>query len=199
MVWWILDPVERRATLEREGGWRRFLRRELRNRLLRRSRHGRPRLFVGDLGAPSDLPLPAGVRIEVFDGRDWETLRQMAGPRTRALFRRRAAAGRSALVAWRGERPIGICWLADRVEPALEGQRLDLEPGSGYGYGLFVVPRERGKGIATALTEATMRLAAARGFRRYCILVYEGNRAALGAARRAFGELAEVAPDEDRT
>ncbi|MFN2433328.1 MAG: N-acetyltransferase family protein [Gemmatimonadota bacterium] len=195
----LLDRRERQSRLARDGGWWGVVRAELRSRFRPPRPRPAPRFVETRLETVvAQLPLPPGVHIARFEEEDWAALRELAGRRQRELFARRSAAGREAWVAWRGTVPLGVMWLTGSVDPALELHGFDLAEGAAYGYGLYVVPRERGRGIGSALTRALMARSRDRGFRSYCEVVYEDNLAAVRAAIRAIGTDAGESRDEPR-
>ena len=76
------------------------------------------------------------------------------------------------LVAWEGDEPVGHAHLALTDPPELQD--------------VSVLPQHRRRGIASALTAAAERQAAARGFDRLTLTVGEGDEAAQ-ALYRACG------------
>ena len=75
------------------------------------------------------------------------------------------------LVAWDGDEPVGHAHLALRDPPELQD--------------VSVLPEHRRRGIASALTEAAEREAAARGFDRLRLEVSAGSDAARALYRKA--------------
>jgi GNAT superfamily N-acetyltransferase len=181
-----LNPGERADRLARDGGVRGVIRREVRYRLLPPFYLTEEHLLSYPLADPAPpLPPPEGVRVARFEDEDWSLLRPLRGPSQRRLFARRRDAGRIPVVAWRGDVPVGVTWITDRVEPSLEGVRFALPEGWAYEYGLYVHPNERGRGVGSAISNAAAHLARSLGFRHYCGIVYGRNAAAIRSARRA--------------
>ncbi|MBA2565140.1 MAG: GNAT family N-acetyltransferase [Gemmatimonadetes bacterium] len=190
----LLNRAERAARLARDGGWSGLLRREL--RLLRRRIFLRqPVLFLVDSleGPPPSPGCPAGIRIAPYGGEDLGRFRALAGPRQRRMFRARLAAGRTLIVAWRGDDPVGMTWMTAATDWRLDGVRFDLPADWAYVYDLFVDPAARNLGVATALTAARVNLARQQGFRRCCRIVVPHNAPALRALVKAGMSLEPVA------
>ncbi len=156
-------PAMARTVRVREGwsGVWRLLRERTLHRLWRR---GRLLVVEHDLGAP-DVAAPEGVRIGRLDEADLNALATIATPQRLERMRRALRRGRTGLVAWREDRPVGWAWISDRVEPDLEIHPLPLPPGTAYLWDLYVDPRERNRGVGSALAVARAREALERGFR----------------------------------
>ena len=156
MLRWVLSKAEREARLARAGGWGNIVRLELRAKRLKL--YGRTEMiFLVDAleEEPPRVRVPEGIRIEPYSGPEWERFRGLAGQGQRRLYARRIAAGRKLLVAWRGDEPVGVTWIAgNHATMALDGMQLELPEGWAYAYQLYVHPTARGGGLGTALTNA---------------------------------------------
>ncbi|CAN5142259.1 hypothetical protein BH23GEM4_BH23GEM4_01360 [soil metagenome] len=180
----------------RNEGWRGVWREVRERTLVRVYRRTRFYLIDQDLHAVNDVPPPAGVVIEPFEG-EWERLAPVATRRQRDRFRRIAGADRVCLVAWRGSEPIGYTWYSLRIEPRVETYDLPLPADATYGWGLYVPPAERGGGIGSALVTARLRHARERGFRRSWRIVAVRNAAALRTVEKAVGSGSRVLGEVD--
>lgn len=185
----LLDTSERKARLERDGGWKGILRRELRAKRLKL--YGKTEMvFLVDAldDDPPHLRVPEGIRIEPYAGPDWDRFRELAGPGQRRLYARRIAAGRKLLVAWRADEPVGVTWMVgNHATMALDGMTLALPEGWAYAYQLFVHPGARGGGLGSALTNARMHYARELGYNRLTRMIRKKNTPALRSAARAKG------------
>jgi len=151
---------------------------ELRSRTLHRIyRRGRFLVYSQDLGAIAEPRLPDGVTISEFRGPDWSPLASVLTRRWLERYRRIADRGRVLLVAWRHEVPIGYTWYSDRIEPRIEVFNIDLPEGTTYGWGLYVIPSERNRGIGTALVAARLIHARRRGFKSAWRIMRTDNEA----------------------
>jgi GNAT superfamily N-acetyltransferase len=128
---------------------------------------------------------PPGVEIRPLADRDWHRLRQLITTRGVRRFRRRAARGRTCLLAWRDRRPIGHGWISERTDPDVESYPIPLPPDAVYVWDLYIAPGERNRGLGGALSAARFQHARERGFRRAWHFVTPDNAAALRAARKA--------------
>jgi GNAT superfamily N-acetyltransferase len=135
-------------------------------------------LFEEDLTILSERPPPAGVVIRALADRDWGPVAHAVTTRSVERFRGRARSGSTCLVAWQGERPVGYTWLSD-PESTPESLPVSVPPGAVYGWGLWVDPRERGRGVGTALATARGIYARERGVRRAWRVIADENRAAI--------------------
>jgi GNAT superfamily N-acetyltransferase len=135
-------------------------------------------LFEEDLTMVSEWPTPAGVEIRVLADRDWGALAQALTTRSLERFRRRAMPGRTCLVAWGGGRPVGYTWLSE-PEATPESLPVSLPSGVVYGWGLWVDPGERGRGVGSALVSTRLVYAREHGARRAWRVIGDDNRPAL--------------------
>jgi GNAT superfamily N-acetyltransferase len=165
--------------------------REIREAFLERTLHRLYRrrtglLFEEDTAAASQAPPPDGVEVRTLANGDWAGI--AAGLTTRALdrLRRDMTPGNTCLVAWRGERAVGYTWLSE-PGAAREELPLPLPPDVVYGRDLWVDPRERSRGVGSALVRARLAHARARGFPRSWRIVIDGNRPALRTLERSSG------------
>jgi ribosomal protein S18 acetylase RimI-like enzyme len=170
--------------------------RELREAFLNRAVHRLYRretglLFEEDPREVSEAPPPAGVEVRVLGDRDWVDVADTLTTRALSLFRRQMTPQNTCLVAWRGERLIGYTWLSEPGAP-LRGLPLPLPSGIAYGWDLWVDPRERSRGVGSALVRARLACARERGFLRAWRIVIDGNRPALRTLERSSGGRARV-------
>jgi ribosomal protein S18 acetylase RimI-like enzyme len=166
--------------------WRAFLDRTI-HRLYRRRRGI---LFEEDLTAVREDGPPPGVEIRVLADRDWEPVARAVTTRALDRFRRNTMPGNTCLVAWRGERPVGFTWLSEpRPTLALPAP---LPSDAVYGWGLWVDPRERRRGVGSALVRARLVYTRKRGFRRAWRIILEDNRPAFRTIERSSGGDARV-------
>jgi GNAT superfamily N-acetyltransferase len=136
-----------------------------------------------------DIPPPADVEIRMLAATDLPGLRDIIRPRALRRFERRlATTGRRCFAAYRDGRVIGYTWSSDLVEPDLETFPLPLPSDAVYCCDLYVVPRERNKGLGSALVSARMADARARGFRRCWRVVERSNRASLRTVEKTGGD-----------
>jgi GNAT superfamily N-acetyltransferase len=185
----ILNRAEREARLERDGGWSGLLQRELRSKRLKLFAQTDMVFLVDPLDEePPRVRVPDGIRMEPYAGPHWDLFRELAGPAQRRLYSRRIAAGRKLLVAWRGNEPVGVTWIAgNHTTMALDGMPLDLPQGWCYAYQLYVHPGARGGGLGTALTNARMHYARELGYSRVTRMIRARNTPALRSAAKAKG------------
>lgn len=158
----------------------------------RLARWSRSLVIEQDLSLGRDLPPPAGVAIEPFDGVRWERLAPLATGRELDLMAATLARGRTCLVAWRSDRPVGYTWCSDRMEPDIEVYPLPLPADAAYLWDLYVPPAERSSGIGTALASARLRWAHARGLRRAWRVIRPSNAPSLRTVDKTSGGRARV-------
>jgi len=169
---------------------------EIRKAFLRRAvyrlyRRRRGLLFEEDLTEVSEAPPPAGVELRVLADRDWASLTGALTTRSLKRFRRHMTPQNTCLVAWRGERPVGYTCLSE-PGATVEELPLPLPPDAVYGWNLWVDPRERRRGVGSALVRARLAYARERGFRRAWRILIDGNRPALRTLERSSGGRARV-------
>jgi ribosomal protein S18 acetylase RimI-like enzyme len=158
-------------------------------------RHGRLIVFAQALDRVADILPPPGVRIAPVQASEWPALGSIVTRRDLNRFQGLVAAGRHCLVAWRGARPIGYAWVAERAGPDVSMVPLPLPDDAAYLWDLYVLPTERCNGIGSALATARLNIARARGFREGWRTIAPSNRASLrtlersGAGARMVGEL----------
>jgi GNAT superfamily N-acetyltransferase len=167
--------------------WSALLDRTIR-RLYRRQRGI---LFEEDLTAVREERPPPGVEIRVLADRDWEPVARALTTRAFARFRRNTMPGDTCLVAWRGERPVGFTWMSEPGRK-LESLPVPLPSDAVYGRDLWVDPRERRRGVGSALVRARLAYTRQRGFRRTWRIILEDNRPAFRTLERSSGGDARV-------
>jgi GNAT superfamily N-acetyltransferase len=110
-------------------------------------------------------------------------------------FRALTAAGRHAVIAWRGSQPIGYGWVAASLGPDVTSCPLELPPSAAYLWDLYVIPAERSNGVGSALASARIQVARECGFREAWRIISPSNSASLrtlaksGADTRVVGEV----------
>lgn len=158
-------------------------------------RTGRMLIFAQSLDTSPQVAPPPGVRIAPLSEADWPALSSLVTQRDLARFRALAVAGRHGLIAWRGSRPIGYGWVAERVGPDVTACPLPLPSYAAYLWDLYVVPGERSNGVGSALASARIRTAQECGFREGWRMIAPSNAASLrtlaksGSDTRVVGEL----------
>lgn len=152
-------------------------------------------IFAQSLHESPDVAAPPGVRIAPLGDADWPALSTLVTQRDLARFRGLAAAGRHALLAWRGSQPIGYGWVAERIGPDVTVCGLALPAHAAYLWELYVIPSERSNGVGTALASARIRKARELGFSEGWRMITPSNGASLrtlartGSGTRVVGEL----------
>ena len=132
-----------------------------------------------DLVGLAETRLPPGIEIAAFGGPDWSSLGDLVDDRLSASFAADAAAGRSCIVAWRGERAVGYAWASPAVEARYESFELPLPVDAVYAWHTLVAREERGTGIGSALVSSELHRARAQGYRRSWTVIVPENRASL--------------------
>jgi ribosomal protein S18 acetylase RimI-like enzyme len=120
-----------------------------------------------------------GVEIRILEEADWSPLGQSSTMRTIKRFQERVKRGRTGLVAWRGDLPIGYTWISQRLDPDIEYYPLSPPADAVYGWDLYVNRDERNRGVGSALVAARLEYARELGFRRMWRLVAPDNAPAL--------------------
>jgi ribosomal protein S18 acetylase RimI-like enzyme len=148
-------------------------------------------LFEQELAPSDDGPAPAGVAIRPLADRDWRHVARALTTRSLERLRRNARGGSVCLAAWRGERPVGFTWVSE-PHTAPESLPVPLPSDATYGWDLWVDPRERGRGVGSALVRARLAYARERGYRRAWRIVTDHNRPALRTHEKTAGIAARV-------
>jgi GNAT superfamily N-acetyltransferase len=184
------------AVLAYQRGGARDVWEELARRTLQRLvQVGRCVVFAQPLDRLPEIPPPEGVSISLMNEAGCDALVPLVSQRELDRFRVRLANGRHCFVAWRGIRPIGYAWVADRVGPDVTVVPLPLPPDAAYLWDLYVLPAERCNGIGSALASARCQLARARGFREGWRMIAPSNHASIrtlvrsGPGARVVGEM----------
>jgi ribosomal protein S18 acetylase RimI-like enzyme len=179
-------PREAALAVARTGplGLWRELRRRTFDRVARRWHY---QVFETELSAellpPPDVPEGVALREAKEEG-DWTALGALGDGRSRRRFAMARACGRVCVGAWRGARPIGYVWYATAETSGADIRPLRLPAGGLYMHLLWVDPRERGRGVGSALQRAGLRVAVANGIRRGWGVVESDNRSARSALAR---------------
>lgn len=184
-------PADAMSAWRREGltgAWSEVAHRSV-HRLARWSRSF---VIEEDVAHRRERPAPPGVTIRPFDGECWERLAPIATGRELSLMAATAARGRTCLVAWRGERPVGYAWCSDRIEPDIEVYPLPLPADAAYLWDLYVPPAERSGGIGTAIASARLDWTYGRGLRRAWRVIRRDNGASLRTVDKTSGGSARV-------
>jgi GNAT superfamily N-acetyltransferase len=158
-------------------------------------RSGHVLIFAQSLDSSPDVAPPPGVRIAALSEADWPALSTLVTQRLLAHFRALVAAGRHGLVAWRGTRPIGYGWVAERIGSDVTECELALPAHAAYLWDLYVIPSERSNGVGSALASARVRTARELGFSEGWRMIEPSNGASLrtlaktASGTRVVGEL----------
>jgi ribosomal protein S18 acetylase RimI-like enzyme len=172
--------------------WEAILERTIYRLYRRRTGH----LFEEDLTEVSQAPPPVGVEVRVLGDRDWPSITGALTTRALKRFGRHMTPRNTCLIAWRGERPVGYTWLSEPGATLEELEEvllpLPLPPDAVYGWDLWVDPRERSRGVGSALVRARLACARERGFLRAWRIVIDGNQPALRTLERSSGGGARV-------
>jgi ribosomal protein S18 acetylase RimI-like enzyme len=191
---WKTFPGDASLAYQRGGvrdAWEEFARRTI----YRLVEAGRCVVFAQPLDRLPDIPPPEGVSISLMNEAGCDALATLVSPPELDRFRARLATGRHCLVAWRGIRPIGYGWVADRVGPDVTLVPLPLPPDAAYLWDLYVSPAERCNGIGSAVASARCQLARARGFREGWRMIAASNHPSIrtlvrsGPGARVVGEI----------
>jgi GNAT superfamily N-acetyltransferase len=142
-------------------------------------RQGHLVIFAQTLEATIEVDPPAGVTIALAKESDWPALATIVTQRDLERFKELVAAGRHFLVAWRGPRPIGYAWVAERMGPDVSQVPLRLPADAAYLWDLYVLPAERSNGVGSALARARLKTARALGFREGWRMIAPSNHASL--------------------
>ena len=172
------------------GVWDAVARRTLRKLL----RADRMILFAQHLEELPEVPLPDGVTVARLDPRELPMLAYLVSQRDLEDFRALLAAGRIAVVAWRGGRAVGYAWLAERLGPDVTRCPIPLTEGAAYVWDLYVVPAERSRGVGSALVAGRLALARELGYQEVWRMIAPHNLPSLrtlraGGAARVVGEI----------
>lgn len=170
---------------------------EIRERTVYRlHRRGHFLVIEQDLSSFHPAPLPSGVGLAEVTEEEWPRLGEIIGTRKLVRYRGNAARGRICIAAWRGDRPIGYTWVSDRMEADIEVYPLPLPESAAYLWDLYVIPKERGSGVGSALVAARLDYARQRGFRTGWRMISPRNKASLrtldktsGPGTRILGEI----------
>ena len=152
-------------------------------------------VFAQPLDSAPQLAPPPGVVIRRLQESDWPALAGLVMQRNLQRFRALTAAGRHAVIAWRGSQPIGYGWVAASLGPDVTSCPLELPPEAAYLWDLYVVPAERSNGVGSALASARIQVARECGFREGWRIISPSNSASLrtlaksGADTRIVGEV----------
>ena len=168
------------------GGWREIREAFLQRAVYRLYRRRTALLFEEDVTRVSQARLPAGVEVRVLGDRDWTSITGALTTRVLKRFRRNLTPWNTCLVAWRGERPVGYTWFSE-PGATVEELPLRLPPDAAYGWDLWVDPRERRRGVGSALVRARLAYARERGFVRAWRIVIDSNLPALRTLERGGG------------
>ena len=125
---------------------------------------GHVMIFAQTLDSAPEVSAPSGVVLRPLTHDDWPALATIVTQRDLGRFRALIAAGRHAVVAWRGSQPIGYGWVAERLGPDVTACPLELPQEAAYLWDLYVIPSERSSGVGSALASARIRIARERGF-----------------------------------
>ena len=183
------------ALAYRRGGVRDVWEELARRTLHRLVQVGRCVVFAQPLDRLPEIPPPEGVSISLLNEAGCDALVPLVSQRELDRFRARLANGRHCFVAWRGTRPIGYAWVADRVAPDVTIVPLLLPLDAAYLWDLYVLPAERCNGSGSALASARCQLARARGFREGWRMIAPSNHASIrtlvrsGPGARVVGEM----------
>jgi GNAT superfamily N-acetyltransferase len=185
--------MTRRAAILRR--WRRSRLRRLASRARRAIYLGHDDILIVARALEPDPPSPRGrrLRVEVATPADVPAMARLFAGHDGAdmteaelanLFATRMRAGPGAILGYHEDELFAFLWWADaesmpRVEPLLNVRYgVRLRPGDVYGFGLFVVPGERGAGLSTWFLASAEAELARLGKRRLLGYVLRANRSA---------------------
>jgi GNAT superfamily N-acetyltransferase len=155
----------RRHFLDSRRAWRtggtRAVAREWREALIfPLIRHGQGTVVEHDLNHITPTQVPKGVEISIRSGGDSVAdFAHIANARTIHGFERALSRGRTCVTALRSGRVIGFVWNSLQIESDLEIYPIRLPPQTAYGWGPYVIPSERTRGVGSALVSARLELA----------------------------------------
>jgi GNAT superfamily N-acetyltransferase len=127
------------------------------------------------------IPPPKGVSICRFKG-EWTVLGDLVSQRMTPYLSSAARAGRWCLVARRGGEPVGIAWLAPKMDIRFDKFTLPLPADAVYLWMVQVVRTERTNYLGRALASAALGWAQEVGWRRAWMIINPENRVSLRAA-----------------
>lgn len=131
-----------------------------------------------DKGIPAPKPhFPVEMRLAT--AADLGLLKGCVPPSQLQELRHIHAHGRFIFFAFDGEHPAGYCWVAPRVEFAIDNIEMRLLPGDIYAGMAYTLPGCRRQGIQTALQLFRMRYLKELGYKRIVCIVEEDNEASL--------------------
>ena len=169
------------------GAWKALASRSIRRVL----RWGRSQILAVAFEDEIDVAPPEGISIRAAGQCDLAALASLVGQREARRLGLLLAHGAHALIAWRDGKPVGQVWWTERLGPKILPWPFPVSlPGRAvYFWNLYVLPRERNRGIAAALHSAGVREAQAAGFRERWGMVTPSNLASLNAARKGTRNL----------
>lgn len=121
------------------------------------------------------VPPPPGIEVRPCAAENLDALARIANRQMLAYFRRALAQGRTLLVAWRGERPVGYVLYSWTMHEDRNVPALPLPPDAAFIWYVYVVREERRRGVAWALLSAHHPLAVDRGVTRFWTAVQLSN------------------------
>jgi GNAT superfamily N-acetyltransferase len=168
-------PADAAVAWRRER-WRGLWETVAQRTLFRVYRSGRLTVYAQPVAAALEVPPPDGVRIAPLSSDDLPALAELVGVLGLERFRTLLACGHRAVVAWRGDRPVGYAWVALTMGKEVSHCDLPLPADAAYLWDLYVIPEERSHGVGTALASGRLRVARECGRREGWRMIERENR-----------------------
>jgi GNAT superfamily N-acetyltransferase len=151
--------------------------------------YGRKFLVETDLSRLAELAPPSEVEIRPFKASDWSLLGDILPRSLTVELDASGAEGQTCLVAWKRRHAVGYAWFYPEADRRQKPCGLPLPSDAVYIRQLEVDRAERGKGLATALLSAGLKLGRDQGYQRSWIVLDPRNTASVRT-------IASVAPSQ---
>jgi hypothetical protein len=138
----------------------------------------------------------SGVAVRAMRAGDVDAYRQMRPNAPLGEAERRLRHGDRCLTAWRGDRMVGAYWIGVREAPVpYLGVSIPLRGGAWFVYDVFVVPKERNRGLHNLLRNEAFPLGRREGASALVYAMLPENRAGLrllGGFSRPLGTVLSI-------